>query len=71
MEKFSTLDRSVKMIAILGRWPQTAKQEGDKIGKTFLCNIWKKSNECPMLEVSLVRVGKVLSLERDAWSMVE
>ena len=33
MEKFSTLDISEKTIAILGDrwWPQTAKQEGDKI----------------------------------------
>ena len=31
MDKFGTLDRSEKTIAILGdRWPQTAKQEGDK-----------------------------------------
>ena len=47
MEKFSTLDSSEKTIAILGDrwWPQTAKQGGGKIGKTFLCNIWKKCNE--------------------------
>ena len=33
MEKHSTLYTSEKMIAILGdrRWPQKAKQEGDKV----------------------------------------
>ena len=36
MDKFGTLDRSEKTIAILGdRWPQTAKQQGDKISKKF------------------------------------
>ena len=46
MEKFGTLDSSEKTIAILGDrwWPQTAKQQGDKISKKFLvCNIWKKT----------------------------
>ena len=38
MEKFGTLDSSEKTIVILGDrwWPQTAKQEGDKIGNKFL-----------------------------------
>ena len=38
-------ESSEKTIAILGdRWcPQTAKQDGDKISKQFLCNIWKKT----------------------------
>ena len=41
MEEFGTLDSSEETIAILGdrRWPQTAKQEGDKISKNVLCNI--------------------------------
>ena len=45
MEKFGTLDSSEQTIAILGErwWPQTAKQAGDNIIKTFLCNIWKKT----------------------------
>ena len=49
MEKFGTLDSSEKTIAILGNrwWPKTAKQEGDKIRKEFLCNVWGKSNERP------------------------
>ena len=49
MEEFGGLESSEKTIAILGdRWrPQTAKQEGYRIGKQFLCNIWKKHNERP------------------------
>ena len=49
MEKFSKLDSSEKTIAILGdrRWPQRAKQEGDKTSKKVLCNIWGKRNQRP------------------------
>ena len=49
MEKFSTLNGSEKAIAILGDrwWPRTAKQEGDKIFKYFLCSMWKKRNQRP------------------------
>ena len=38
MEKFGTLNSSEKMIATLGGrwWPQTSKQEGDKISKTYI-----------------------------------
>ena len=38
MEKFGTLDSSEKTIAILGDrwWPQTAKQQGDRISKKFI-----------------------------------
>ena len=37
------------MITILGDrwWPQTAKQEGDKIIEKFLCNIVQKRIERP------------------------
>ena len=47
-EELDTLDSSGKTIAILGdihgRWrPQTAKQEGDKTNKEFLCNNVKKT----------------------------
>ena len=28
-------------------WPQTAKQDGDRISKQFSCNVWKKRNERP------------------------
>ena len=75
MEKFSTLDSSEKTIAILGDrwWPQTAKQQGGKISKKFLCNIWKKRDERPNIGGISIRstVGTVLRLERDAWSMVK
>ena len=41
MEEFGRLESSEKTIFILGDrwWPQTAKQEGDRINKQFLCNI--------------------------------
>ena len=49
MEEFGRLESGEKTIAILGDrwWPQTAKQEGDRISKHFLRNIWKKRNERP------------------------
>ena len=47
MEVFGGLENSEKTIAIPGDrwWPQTAKQDGGRISKRFLCNIWKKRNE--------------------------
>ena len=49
MEEFGRLESSEKTIAILGGrwWPQTAKQDGDRIRHQFLCSIWKKRNERP------------------------
>ena len=49
MERFGRLESSEKTIAILGDrwWPQTAKQDGDRVSKQFLCNIGKKRNERP------------------------
>ena len=46
MEEFGS---SEKTIAILRDrwWPQTAKQDGDRISKQFLCSIWKKRDERP------------------------
>ena len=43
-DKFGTLDSTEKTIAILGDrwWPKTAKQKGDPISKTFLCDMFKK-----------------------------
>ena len=58
MEKFGTLDRSDKTIAILGNkwWPQAAKQEGDKISEKFLCKIWKQRDGRPNVGgVSIIR----------------
>ena len=41
MEEFGRLESSEKTIAILGDrwWPQTAKQDGDRTSKQFLCKI--------------------------------
>ena len=41
MERFGRLESSEKTITTLGYrwWPQTAKQDGDKISKQFLCSI--------------------------------
>ena len=52
MNLLDALDNREKTIAILRYrcWPQTAKQDGDKICKRFLCNIWKKRNERPNVE---------------------
>ena len=49
MEEFGRLESSEETIAILGDrwWPQTAKQEGDRISKQFSRNIWKKRNQPP------------------------
>ena len=49
MKGFGRLESSEKTIAILRDrwWPQTAKQDGDRISKQFLCNKCKESNERP------------------------
>ena len=49
MEEFGRLESSEKTIAILGDrwWPRTAKQDGDRTSKQFLCNIRKKRIERP------------------------
>ena len=47
MGSFDVFDRREKPIAILGDswWPQTAKQDGDKICRRISCSVWKKRNE--------------------------
>ena len=48
VEKFGTLDSSEKNDRYPRSyrwWPQQAKQDGDKISKKFLCNIWKKKRD--------------------------
>ena len=59
MEAFSRLENGEKTIAILGDswWPQTAKQDGDRISKQFLCSIWKKRNERPNVGGVSIRSG--------------
>ena len=49
MEEFGRLESNEKTIAILGDrwWPQTAKQDGDRIRKLFVCGVWKQRNERP------------------------
>ena len=49
MEEFGRLESSEKPIAILGDgwWPQTVKQNGDRISAQFLCSTWKKRIERP------------------------
>ena len=49
MEEFCRLESSEKTIAILGDrwWPQTAKQDGDRICEQYLGILWKKRNEHP------------------------
>ena len=46
---YTILGNSEKTIAIVGDrwWPQAAKQEGGKINKYFLCNVWKQRIEPP------------------------
>ena len=66
MDEFSTLNSSDKAIAIVGDrwWPQAAKQEGDKISKTFLRSIYRNSvMSAQLLEVSFLGVETVLRLE--------
>ena len=65
-----------KTVAILGDrwWPQTAKQDGDRMSKQFPCNIWfnkylvyKYIMSAQILEVFLLGLGgAVLRLESDA-----
>ena len=56
MEEFGRLEGSDKTIAVLGDrwWPQTAKRDGDRISKQFLCVAYGRSvTSAQMLEVSL------------------
>ena len=60
MEKSSTLDRSEKAIAALrGRWwAQTAKQEGDKITKSFYVIHGKNVTSSQKAGGASIRSGK-------------
>ena len=73
MEEFSRLEISDKTIDILGDrwWPQTAEQDGHRISEQFYVIYGEKVMSAQTLEVSLLGVGTVLRLERDAWSMVK
>ena len=65
-EKIDTLDGSEKTIVTLGDrwWPQTAKQEGDKVSKKHLCNVWTKCDDRP-------NVGGVSIRSRNGASFVK
>ena len=68
--EFGRLESSEKTIAILGDtwWPQTAKQEGDRISKQVPCVVCEKnvmSVQCWRC-LSLLGVGTLLRFERDA-----
>ena len=71
MAELGRRESSEKTIAIQGDrwWPQTAKQDGDKISKQFYVIYGKSVMSAQTLEVSLLGVGTVLRLEVDAWSM--
>ena len=73
MEEFGRLDYSEKTIAILGDrwWPQTAKQDGDRISKQFLCNIWKERNERPNVGGISIRSRNGAPSRKGAWSKVK
>ena len=78
LEEFGRLESSEKTIAILGDrwWPQTAKQQGDKIkgekmSKTVSCNKWKKRNERPNVGGVFIGSRTVPRVERDGWSMAK
>ena len=49
MEEFGRRESGEKTIVFLGDrwWPQTAKHDGEKKSKQFLCSIWKKRRERP------------------------
>ena len=71
MDEFDRLEGSEKTMTILGDrwWPQTAKQDGNRISKQFYVIYGKSVTSAQTLEVSLLGVGTVFRLERDAWSM--
>ena len=73
MGEFGRLESSEKTIAILGDrwWPQTTKQDGDRISKSFYVVYGRSIISAHMLEMSLLGVETVLRLERDAWSTVK
>ena len=71
VEELGRLESNDKTIAILGDrwWPQTAKQDRDRISKQFLCSIWKKRNE--RLNVGGVSIRSLRSVSkgmRGQWS---
>ena len=71
MEKFGTLDSSEKTIAIrVGGGLRRRNRKGIIYAKKFSVAYGKNVMSAQILEVSLLGVGMVLRLERNAWSMV-
>ena len=48
-----------------------ASQDGDRIRKQFLCNIWMKLSERPNVGDVSIKSRTVLSLERATWLMAK
>ena len=46
-------------------------ETGDQTTRVLLFNVWQNVVSSQMLEVSLLEVGTVLSLERKSWSVVQ
>ena len=73
MEEFGRLESREKTISIPGDrcWPQTAKQDGDRIRKNFQCDICKKRNEGPNVGGVSIRGRNGSPSRLYAWSMVK
>ena len=72
MEKFGTLDSSEKTIDILGdSGHRRRNSKGIRRAKKLYVTSGKNLMSAQMLDVSLIGVGTVLCLGRDAWSMVK
>ena len=71
MEEFGRLEICEKTTAILGDrwWPQKANQDGDRISKQCTAMYGKSLMSAQTMEVSLLGVGMMIRLVRDACSM--
>ena len=58
MEESGRLESSEETVDILGDrwWPQTAKQDEDRMSKQLLCSLWKKRNERPNVGGASIRI---------------
>ena len=52
MEKIGSTEKTIATLGD-GRWPNSAKQEGDTTSNKFLRNMWKNILSAQMLEVSI------------------
>ena len=58
-------------ITLLSSSTPPLPQDGDRISKQFLCNIWKKRNELPNVGGVSIRTRHGALSRKDAWSMVK